>query len=147
MINFDTEKKGYNKEQVAQYFERVQAEYEEMYAENQALLLQLQEARQASDIPPDRMQAIALALVDAETEAQRIIAAAQEQARQILADAASGSCSAEPLRGQPAKKEPPPMPPPERPHPPDAVPEPTHPEDIDELIDSIRHQAPSGGDG
>lgn len=98
MINFDIEKKGYNKEQVSKYFERVQEEYEEVYSENQTLRSQLQQvqqqlAREQSKvyyIPPEQMEAIALALIDAETEAKRIVTTAREKAWQIITDAKKG---------------------------------------------------------
>lgn len=101
MISFDIEKNGYNKEQVTKYFDLVQKEYEGIYAENQALRSQLQQTRQFADakppydIPHDRMEAIALALIDAEVEAQRIVSAARDKAWQIITDAQKGLPMAE----------------------------------------------------
>lgn len=154
-INFDSEKNGYNKEQVTKYFELVQKEYDEMYSENQNLHAQLQQAQRFAnskavyDIPPDRMEAIALALVSAQTEAQRIVNAAREKAWQIITDAKKGLPISEDsvnpsLPMNSAKEEESAVPQPQKPAD-DPEPKSTM-DDLDELIKSILNKTQSGGD-
>lgn len=154
-INFDSEKNGYNKEQVTKYFELVQKEYEEMYSENQNLRAQLQQAQKLADskivcdIPPERMEAIALALVSAQTEAQRIVNTARENAWKIITDAKKGLPVAEdsakqslPIHAVKAEE-----PAAAQPQEPVVAPEPKSTvDDIDELIQSILSKTQSGGD-
>lgn len=140
---------------MTKYFELVQKEYEEMYSENQALRAQLQQARRladtrnAYDMPADRMEAIALALIDAETEARRIVNNAREKAWQIITDAKKGLPASEA-----SEKAPLPMSAENfekadeyQPQEPSAVPEPESLiTDIDALIASIMSENRSGGE-
>lgn len=98
MINFDSEKKGYNREQVRKYIERVKSEYEKIYRENESLRIRLEETERKlaeeqgkkSIVSADRLEDIAMALVDAETEARRIINDARDKAWKIITDAQLG---------------------------------------------------------
>lgn len=149
MINFDIEKKGYNKEQVSEYFKHVEAEYEKLYEEYERLYAQLQQTQQqlmqasvTHNVSPERLEAIAMALVDAETEAQRIVATARDKAWKILTDAQKGL----PMAEEPGKQNllidaqeiKPEQASPTQPQKPDLVHEPKSVmDDIDQLIASI----------
>ncbi|MBP1588405.1 MAG: DivIVA domain-containing protein [Clostridia bacterium] len=84
MIEFATEKKGYNKKQVDEYLETVKNEYNALHKENEELKSKL--AAETSDSEA-KATAVARVLIQADMTAERVIAEANSEAEKITSEA------------------------------------------------------------
>ena len=116
MIAFEEAKKGYDKAQVEEYFQLVKEKYETLfkqynelfeayndlakkyqslsrqYSQQQETIEKLQSETYYSDlIHQEKMQDIAMALIDAQAQARQIVNSARDKAWQILTDAQRGA--------------------------------------------------------